>query len=91
MPDRLAVRVTPKGGRDCIDGWMRDSAGRPCLKVRVRVAAADGAANAAVLALLAKSLNTAKSNLRIVSGQTARLKMIEVDGGDLTLLGAPPD
>lgn len=59
---------------------MRDDAGRAVLKVRVAVAAADGQANAAVLALLAKALDRPKSSLSLLSGQTARLKRIEVAG-----------
>lgn len=90
---RLAVRVTPKGGRDAVDGWAHDPAGRPYLKVRVSAAAADGAANAALAAFLAKTLGRPKSAVRIVSGETARLKMLEIDGLDeagLTArLGAP--
>jgi uncharacterized protein YggU (UPF0235/DUF167 family) len=77
---QLTVRVTPRGGRDAVEGWMRDDAGRPVLKVRVSAAAADGAANAAVLALLAEALGVRKSALRLASGQTARVKRIEVDG-----------
>lgn len=91
---RLAVRVTPRGGRDAVEGWMRDDAGRAVLKVRVAVAAADGQANAAVLALLAKALGRPRSALTLVSGQTARLKRIEVAGlGEADLaaaFGAPP-
>lgn len=91
---RLAVRVTPKGGRDSVEGWALDPGGRAYLKVRVSTAAADGAANAAVLALLAKALKTARSNLRIASGETARMKMIEIvgaTGADVAgAFGAPP-
>lgn len=79
---RLAVRVTPKGGRDAVDGWARDPAGRPYLKVRVSAPAADGAANAALTAFLAKALRRPKSALTIVSGETARLKILEIDGLD---------
>jgi len=35
---RLTVRVTPKGGRDAIDGWGVDASGLSFLRVRVRVA-----------------------------------------------------
>lgn len=91
---RLAVRVTPRGGRDAVDGWTRDAAGRPVLKVRVAAAAADGQANAAVLALLAKALGQPKSSLTLVSGQTARVKLIEIGAaGEADLeraFGAPP-
>ena len=91
---RLAVRVTPKGGRDAVEGWTKDEAGRPVLKLRVAAAAADGAANAAVTALLAKALGVPKSAVRILAGQTARLKRIEVEGIEAALLeqklGKPP-
>ncbi|THD70413.1 DUF167 family protein [Phenylobacterium sp.] len=91
---RLTVRVTPRGGRDALDGWAADAEGRPILKVRVAAAAADGAANAAVLALLAKSLGRPRSALTLVAGQTARLKRIEVEGLEAAQLavafGSPP-
>jgi hypothetical protein len=82
---QFAVRVTPKGGRDAVEGWTRDAAGRAVLKVRVAAAAADGAANAAVTALLAKALKLPKSALRLVAGQTARLKRFDaaIDETDL--------
>lgn len=90
---KLSVRVTPRGGRDAVEGWARDEAGRPILKIRVAAAAADGAANASVLAVLAKALGRPKSALTLVSGQTARVKRIEVEGMDetqvFTVLGAP--
>lgn len=79
---RLPVRVTPKAGRDAVDGWALDPSGRPYLKIRVSAAAADGEANAALTAFLAKALKRPKSAVRIVSGETARLKMIEVEGLD---------
>ena len=76
---RLPVRVTPKGGRDGADGWALDAEGRSYLKVRVSAVAADGAANAALLAWLAKSLKRPRSALSIVSGETSRVKMVEVE------------
>lgn len=72
--------MTPKGGRDGVDGWALDPAGRPYLKVRVSAAPADGQANAALTAFLAKALGRPKSAVRIVSGETARLKIIEIEG-----------
>lgn len=85
---QLAVRVTPKGGRDAVDGWTRDETGRPLLKVRVSAAASEGAANQAVIALLAKALKRPKSALTLVAGQTARVKRIEVDVGEDELFAA---
>lgn len=81
----IAVRVTPRGGRDAIDGVEAQSDGRTVLRVRVRVAAEDGAANQAVIALIAKSLGAPKSNVRLLSGATARLKQLAVDGDPLAL------
>lgn len=77
---RLAVRLTPRGGADRIDGWARDDSGRVYLKVRVRAAAVEGGANAALEALIAKSLGVAKSAVRLAAGHTARIKQLEIDG-----------
>ena len=94
MGMRLAVRVTPKGGRDGVDGWVLDPAGRPVLKLRVSVPPADGAANAAVIVLVAKALKIPKSAVRIASGDTARVKILDLDGVDAAdiaaAFGAPP-
>jgi uncharacterized protein (TIGR00251 family) len=91
---RLAVRVTPKGGRDAVDGWALDTSGRAYLKVRVSAAPADGQANAALVAFLAKTLKRPKSALRIASGDTARLKILEIDdldeAGLIAAFGPPP-
>lgn len=90
---RLTVRVTPRGGRDAVDGWGFDPAGRAFLKVRVRAAASDGRANAAVTALLAERLGRPLKSIRIVSGAAARLKSLEIedlDGAALeAVFGAP--
>lgn len=90
----IAVRVTPRGGRDGVDGWVRDDAGRLLLKVRVAAPAAEGQANAAVIAVLAKALGRPKSAFALASGQTARVKRIEVSGlSDAELaraFGPPP-
>jgi uncharacterized protein len=79
-PHRLTVRVTPKGGRDAVDGWTTDDAGRPILKLRVTAAASEGAANAAVTILIAKALKVPKSAVRIAAGETSRIKRLEIAG-----------
>ncbi|ABE37931.1 protein of unknown function DUF167 [Rhodopseudomonas palustris BisB5] len=82
----VAVRVTPRGGRDEIDGLETLSDGRPVVKVRVRAIADGGEANRAVIELLAKSLGVPKRNVRLLSGATSRQKQIAIDG-DPTKLG----
>lgn len=69
---RIAVRVTP-GARseavEIVDGG---------LVVKVRAKPQDGAANAAVTALLANALGIAPSRLDLVRGATAREKVFRI-------------
>ena len=84
----LALKVTPRGGRDAIDGVDTLSDGRSVLRLRVRAIADGGAANRAVTELLAKSLGVPRARVRLVSGATSRLKQIAVDGDGATLAEA---
>jgi uncharacterized protein len=72
---RITVRLTPRAGRDAIQGWDGDE-----LRVRVARPPVDGRANAALIKLLAKALGVAPSRCEIVSGATARTKVIEIEG-----------
>ena len=81
----VALRVTPRGGRDDIDGVETLSDGRSVLKVRVRAIADGGEANRAVTELLAKSLHVPKARVRLLSGATSRLKQIAIDGDPAAL------
>ncbi len=76
----MALRVTPRGGRDDIDGVETLANGRSVVKVRVRAVAEGGEANRAVTQLLAKALGVPKAKVRILSGATSRLKQVAVDG-----------
>ena len=78
MGSLLAIRVTPRSARPGLGEWKTDPGGRPFLEVRVAAAPADGAANDEVVKLVAKALGLARSSVRIVSGQAARLKRLEV-------------
>jgi uncharacterized protein (TIGR00251 family) len=76
----IALRVTPRGGRDEVDGLETLANGRTVVKVRVRAIAEGGEANRAVVELLAKALGVPKARIRVLSGATSRLKQIAVDG-----------
>jgi hypothetical protein len=76
----IRVRVTPRGGRDAIDRVETLSDGRPVLKIRVRAAPEDGAANEAVRRLLAKALKRPASAVSLEAGATARLKTFLISG-----------
>ena len=84
----IALRVTPRGGRDGIDGIEQLSDGRSVLKVRVRAIADGGEANRAVLALLAKSLGVPKASVSLLSGATSRLKQVAIEGDPARLAQA---
>jgi uncharacterized protein (TIGR00251 family) len=81
----IALRVTPRGGRDDIDGIETLSDGRSVVKLRVRAIADGGAANKAVTDLLARALHVPKASVRILSGATSRLKQVAVDGDPKSL------
>jgi uncharacterized protein YggU (UPF0235/DUF167 family) len=72
------LRLTPKGGRDGIEGWVLAANGQEHLKARVSAVPEGGKANAALIALLAKRLDVPKSTVHIVAGDTARLKTIAI-------------
>ena len=82
----IALRVTPRGGRDDIDGVETLANGRPVVKVRVRAIAEGGEANRAVTELLAKALGVPRASVKILSGVTSRLKQVAIDG-DPKMLG----
>jgi uncharacterized protein YggU (UPF0235/DUF167 family) len=85
---RLAVRLTPRGGRDAVEGWATGADGRPFLKARVAAPPVEGEANAALTVLLAKRLGVGKSAVRIAAGETGRLKQIDIEGVDEAAVAA---
>jgi uncharacterized protein len=72
---RFAVRVQPRASTDEIAGVHGDA-----LRVRLRAPPVDGAANAALIELLAACLGVAKQRVRVVTGASSRAKVVEVEG-----------
>lgn len=79
----LRVRLTPKGGRNAL---IRQAEG--VLHVRVAAPPIDGAANKALIALLADTLDLPKSRLSFHSGETSREKVLRVEGLSAEVLEA---
>jgi uncharacterized protein YggU (UPF0235/DUF167 family) len=79
---RFWVRLTPRAAHDDVIGPGHDGA----LRVRVHAAPVDGAANEAMLKLIAARLGVPASALSIVAGTTARRKLLELDDGHLEKL-----
>lgn len=75
---RLVLRVTPSAGRSGIFGPVDVGEGRTALAVKVAAPPVEGAANEAVIALLARELGVAKSAVSIVSGESSRLKVVRI-------------
>ena len=76
----VTVRLTPKGGRDSIDGIVQLSDGSTVLKARVAAAPTEGEANDALLRLLARILRVAPRDVTLVGGATSRVKRILIRG-----------
>jgi len=81
----VTVRLTPKSSRDAIDGIATLSDGTAIARARVRALPEDGAANAALVALFARTLAVPKSAVTLLSGGKARLKQLRVEGDSLRL------
>ena len=82
----LWLRVSPRGGRDAIEGVETLSDGRRFLKARVRAAPENGKANTAVIGLLADWLGAPKRAISIRSGETARIKQVFIAGAPAAYL-----
>lgn len=83
---RVSVKVTPKAARTKVTGVARDAEGRVMLGVAVSAPPADGKANAALIALLAKEWRVAKGAITVASGVTARRKILHIAGDPARLL-----
>lgn len=76
----LSVRLQPKSSRDAIDGIVALSDGSRSLKARVRALPEKGAANKALIKLLAKAIGVARSDLEVAAGAKDRNKTVRIAG-----------
>ena len=83
----ISCRLTPKGGRDAIDGVATLADGARVLIARVRAAPEDGKANEALCALIAARLGVAASKVKLTAGARSRVKQISVAGDSRELMG----
>jgi len=74
---RFAVRLTPRSAVERVETVVDG-----VLKVRVAAPAVEGAANNALIRLLAEELGIARRDVRIVAGASSRQKLVVVDGVD---------
>lgn len=81
----LAVRVTPRGGRDGLGGYWQDKDGRAALLARVSAAPVDGAANAALEMLVAKAFGVRRRDVTVIAGTSSRQKRLKIVGNTYNL------
>ena len=79
---RLAVRVQPRASQSRVVGPHGAA-----LKVQLTAPPVEGAANAALIALLADWLGVPKRDLRLVQGERGRDKVVAIATSDPTALG----
>jgi len=75
---RISVKVKPRASRDMVEGWVGEA-----LVVRLTSPPVDGAANSALIRILAKKTGVPRSRITIVSGGKGRSKVLEFEGIDL--------
>lgn len=80
---KLEVHVTPRSGRDIVEAGPGGE-----LFVRVTAPPDEGRANAAVCKVVAAALGVPKSAVTVVRGRAARVKLLEVDAGEVAVVSA---
>ena len=80
---RVGVHVQPRASRSEIVGIHGTA-----LKVRLQAPPVDGAANEALVSLLAERLGVARRSVQVVAGATSRAKTVEIDGTSVSAVRA---
>ena len=76
---KVIVRLTPKSARDAVEGIECTAAGS-AIKVRVRAVPDKGAANAALMRLIARWLGLPRRAVSLSSGGKSRYKALDIVG-----------
>ena len=77
---QIAVRVTPRGGRDAFGPGTDEH-----FAARLAAAPVDGAANDALIPLVARAFGVARRDVELIAGQTSRLKRLAIKGDSAAL------
>lgn len=71
---QINIRVLPRSSKNEVVGQMADGV----LKVKLTAPPVDGAANEALIELLAEYFDTSKNKIKIVRGLTSKNKVVEI-------------
>ena len=75
MPVTINIQATPNAPRSQIVGWLGDR-----LKVKLKAPAVEGKANAELVRFLAEQFKVRANAVTILRGETARIKVVRIDG-----------
>lgn len=81
---RLALKVSPRAARTEFAGWRPDGS----LHLRLAAQPVNGAANDAALAFLATRFNICRRRISLVRGDTASIKLVQIEGMTLAAVRA---
>lgn len=76
----LTIRAKPNASRSAILGEVDIGDGQRALAIGIAAPPADGAANKALIALLATAFEVRKSAVTIASGEAAKIKIVRIAG-----------
>ena len=74
---RLEIKAVPNAPRSEVVGWLGEA-----LKVKIHAPPVEGKANEALCSFLAQKLALPKRAVRLLQGDSARKKLVEVEGLD---------
>jgi uncharacterized protein (TIGR00251 family) len=77
----LEVQVVPRASRERVGPLVGER-----IKIQLTAPPVDGAANEALVALLARALDVPRRQVRIVRGERGRKKTVHVAGAQLSAL-----
>jgi len=77
---RFYAKIKPNANHNKICGWLGE-----VVKIEVKAKPVDGQANKALINFLSEGVGVAKNSIRIKSGHTSRMKLLEIDE-DITIL-----
>ena len=74
---RLEIKAVPNAPRSEVVGWLGEA-----LKVKIHAPPVEGKANEALISFLAQKLALPKRAVRLLQGDSARKKLVEIEGLD---------
>lgn len=77
---RFYIKVVPQSSQNKMMGWQEAGDGSWYLKVQIKASPEKGRANEVLVAFLAKEFGIRQNAIRIEKGQTARLKLMYIEG-----------